>query len=284
MVESKRVDLNGVHTAELDMLKAVAELCEKHHIRYTLYCGTLLGAVRHGGFIPWDDDVDLAMPLKDYRRFQAVAYELPSRFVCSHLDNRENHYCLWTRITAEGTTAMSPEEARISGLHWGLFLDIYPFIGAFKTAFGIKLQSALLHTAQRFRRVVYYRACDDRGMVKEFLYHIPASLRRALSNALLKIAVRDPEQCERIGTIDAMPFDGKFLRDDWLHMTKLKFEDSEFRAPEKYDKILRVMYGDYMQLPPVECRQGHVLNDGRGARIMDPHRDFREYQREILGS
>ena len=284
MTENRGPDLEAIHAVELDMLKAVADLCEKHQIRYAIYCGTLLGAVRHGGFIPWDDDVDLAMPLKDYRRFQAVAEkELPSRFVCSHLDNRKNHYCLWTRITAEGTTAMRAEEARVPDLHWGLFLDIYPLIGAFRTDRGVRLQSWMLLTAQRFRRVVYYRACNDGGAVKRFLYHVPFPARRALSNALLKLAIRDPDKCERVGTVDAMPFEGKFLREDWREMTTLQFEDAVFRAPAQYDKFLRIMYGDYMQLPPEGWRHDHVYDDKTGVRIMDPHRDYREYQLEILG-
>ncbi len=283
MTESSSIDFDAVHAVELDMLKAVADLCEKYNIRYTLYCGTLLGAVRHGGFIPWDDDVDLAMPLKDYRRFQAVARELPDRFICSHLDNRNNHYCLWTRVTAEGTTAMSAEEARIPDMHWGLFLDIYPFIGAFRTTWGIRLQSTLLLFAQRFRRVVYYRACNDGGAVKSFLYHVPFFIRKAISDALLKMSMRDPEKCERIGTIDAAPFDGKFLQKDWQEMTTHRFEDREFRIPVQYDKILRRIYGDYMQLPPVECRQGHAFVREQGKRIIDPYKDYRDYQREILG-
>ena len=71
--DGKKTDLSAVHKAQLEMLKAVAAVLEEHKLRYCLYCGTLLGAIRHKGFIPWDDDIDLVMPLKDYRKFLRIA-------------------------------------------------------------------------------------------------------------------------------------------------------------------------------------------------------------------
>lgn len=279
--ESKDIqqyDMDAIHAVELDMLKAVARLCEEHGLRYYIYCGTLLGAVRHRGFIPWDDDVDIAMPLKDYRRFQRFAAELPSRFTCTHLDNEPANYCLWMKIRAEGTTGMDPALASV-GIPWGLFLDIYPFIGAAKTGFGIKLQNLLLKAARALRSAEVYRALRVPKLYRRIICAVPFSIRRTISNLLLKIAMKDPEKYERIGTIDSVDFDGKFAREDWDDVILLKFEDSEFCAPARYDKVLRRMYGDYMSLPPEGQRRVH----NKQHQIIDPHRDYREYQREILG-
>ena len=71
--DSKRTDLSDIHAVQLEMMKTLAAVFEKNGLRYALYCGTLLGAIRHRGFIPWDDDVDLVMPLEDYRRFLRLA-------------------------------------------------------------------------------------------------------------------------------------------------------------------------------------------------------------------
>ena len=275
----KEIDIAAVHNAELSILKAVDTLCEKHGIRYSLYCGTLLGAVRHHGFIPWDNDIDLAMPLKDYRRFLRIAEELPDAYVCSHYGNTRDFFFPWARVTSSGTTCMDPQLASLD-IPMGLFVDIYPFIGEAKTRWGFLLQSKLLVVARRLRTVALYRARNDGGVVKKILYGIPFPVRKAVSDCMLFFAMRDPEKAERIGTIDSAPFSGKFAREDWQEMTRLRFEDGEFPAPAKYDGILRRMYGNYMQLPPVEQRT--IRNKDNLEAIIDPHRDYQEYRKEFL--
>ena len=273
------VDMNAVHGVELDILKEIDVLCEKHGIRYTLYCGTLLGAVRHGGFIPWDDDVDIAMPLKDYNMFLRVACELPERFLFTHYGNDRISPWPWIRVIAKGTTQI---EDGLVGLDvpWGLHADIYPAIGVWSFPGGDKLQNAFIKTARVLCSADRYRVMRDRNLIKRIVIMLPFWFRRTVANGLLKLAMRDPEKSEWVGTIDAAPFEGKFLWEDWKEMTRLRFEDGFFPAPANYDKILRRMYGDYMQLPPVEQRTGHV-SDSRGG-IVDPYRGYEEYRRELL--
>ena len=102
----KNVELTEIHKIELEMLKAVTALCDRYSLRYSIYCGTLLGAVRHKGFIPWDDDIDLAMPLEDYRWFLEHADELPEGFSCIHRGNTPDYQWLWAKVAADGTTYM----------------------------------------------------------------------------------------------------------------------------------------------------------------------------------
>ena len=273
------MSIREIQQVELDMLTAVDELCRRHGIRYTLYCGTLLGAIRHGGFIPWDDDADIAMPLEDYRRFLACAHELPAGFVVQTPANTRDYFELWAKVCADGTTCLDVDAAQLN-VHWGVSLDVYPFIGAARTAWGESVQTRLLRAAKLLRTVDYFRCRKDRDSVgKRILYHVPFGLRRAVSNLLLRLAVRSPERSERIGTLDAMPFAGKFRRETWREMTAASFEGRRFPIPTDYDGILRTMYGDYMQLPPEWARVGHN-NDGRRL-IQDANRDFRWYQREL---
>ncbi len=271
--------IEEIQAVGLKMLKAVASLCEKHGITYTLYCGTLLGAVRHGGFIPWDDDVDIAMPLEDYRRFLQVAHELPAPYVLQTLDNRKAFYWMWARVCADGTTMMRRESAA-ADLHMGIWLDIYPFIGAARTKFGQRVQRFLLRGATGLRRAEYHKACHDASRPIQWIaMAMPFRLRRWISDLCLALATRDPERSRTIGTIDAAPFSGKYGRDDWKQLTRARFEDREFAIPVNYDRLLRIMYGDYMRLPPEEERHGHYTDS---ELIVDAHRDYREYQKELL--
>ena len=276
--EINEYGIDAIHAVELDMLKAVAHLCEEHGLRYSIYCGTLLGAVRHKGFIPWDDDVDIAMPLKDFRRFKKVAHELPERFSCICFDNTPDSIWPWIRVVADGTACIPLEYAKLN-VPWGFSLDIYPMIGAADTKLGQKLQNILLFAARRLQFVSVYRARQDKGIVKRILYCIPYPVLKALSGFILRIAMRDPEKSRRVGTVDALRFEGKFDREDWKEMTRLPFENAEFSAPTAYDKILRTMYGEYMTPPAPSHRVPHFLKDKK--YIVDPGRDYRLYLQEL---
>ena len=271
------MDVREVQLVELDMLKAVAELCEKHGLQYTIYCGTLLGAVRHKGFIPWDDDIDVAMPLKDYRKFVKLANELPERFFLQTLNNKKDYFNLWVQVCANGTTFMDRRLATLN-THMGISLDIYPFIGAFRNPRLVRLQQLMLETARYLRSAKVHRFIPGKyPKAERFVRIIPYFLRRLGSDILLKIAMRDPDKSERIGTIDAAPFESKYPKEWWKEMIRLPFEDTEFPAPAAYDKVLTRMYWNYMQLPPEAERKAHINE----MTIVDTKRDFREYQREL---
>ena len=279
LMEAKKADLTELHKIQLKILKAVVALCEKHNLRYSLYCGTLLGAVRHGGFIPWDDDIDLTMPLKDYRCFQEHVKELSKEFICVHRDNTRDFYHLWTRVQLSGTTFM-PIHAAGLDVPWGIFIDIYPMIGVPNKIFRQKLQKWSLYLAKRLQHIEYYRVMRNPGWIRLLLSHLPFFLRRAVINTLLDINLCNTEEALRAGTLDGAPFEGKYAVKDWGEMTKLLFEDNYFQGPVRYDTILRRMYGDYMKLPPKEKQVPHLINDDV---IIDAHRDYRLYRKELLG-
>ncbi len=277
-MEEKKEVLAEIHRVQLKMLKTVVALFEKYDLRYSLYCGTLLGAVRHKGFIPWDDDIDLAMPLEDYRRFLEHADELPSDFVCEHRGNTSDCYQIWTMVLANGTTFMEIDFAQVEE-HQGLSLDIYPMVGTPNIFWLRRLQSCFLFVAARLQRAAYYRCMKNPGCARWLIAHCPDVFRRAVIDFIMWLCVIDPGSSEYIGTIDAASFEGKYKREEWKEMTKLPFEDAYYTAPAQYDKILRRMYGDYMKLPPKEKRVGHIKEN----KIVDMHRDYRLYRKELLG-
>ena len=255
--EINEYGMDAIHAVELDMLKAVAHLCEEHGLRYSIYCGTLLGAVRHKGFIPWDDDVDIAMPLKDFRRFKKVAHELPERFSCICFDNTPDSIWPWIRVVADGTACIPLEYAKLN-VPWGFSLDIY-------------LLSLLLICSLI---CLFSPALGEQEAARTYAFRFTMQLQESALSPGLRERARGYADL-----LDALRFEGKFDREDWKEMTRLPFENAEFSAPTAYDKILRTMYGEYMTPPAPSHRVPHFLKDKK--YIVDPGRDYRLYLQEL---
>ena len=279
--DSKRTDLSDIHAVQLEMMKTLAAVFEKNGLRYALYCGTLLGAIRHRGFIPWDDDVDLVMPLEDYRRFlRLAAKELPRGYVVLTPENSDTHIIPWAKVFLDGTTMMSKSQAAYD-THWGVYIDIYPMIGECPVRVLRKMQTIAIRFVKLLLSLDYF-LCLSRISWKGRLFRVlPLSLRRRIANCLLHLCMRPMEKSRRIGSVDAALFCGKYDRSWWEHMIKVPFEDAEFVVPAEYDRILTRMYGDYMTPPPKAWRYGHDY--GAGDMIYDTHKDYREYRKELLG-
>ena len=279
--DSKRTDLSDIHAVQLEMMKTLAAVFEKNGLRYALYCGTLLGAIRHRGFIPWDDDVDLVMPLEDYRRFlRLAAKELPRGYVVLTPENSDTHVVPWAKVCLDGTTMMSKSQAAYD-THWGLFVDIYPMIGEHPARVLRKMQTKTIQFIKTVLSLDYYQSLSCISWKGRLFRVLPLSLRRRIANCLLHLCMRPMEKSRRIGSIDGASFCGKYDRTWWEHMTKAPFEDAEFVVPAEYDRILTRMYGDYMTPPPKAWRYGHDY--GAGDMIYDTHKDYREYRKELLG-
>ena len=127
-MEHTYLTMDGIHAVCLDMLRAVDEVCRAENIQYFLSGGTLLGAVRHQGFIPWDDDVDLMMPRPEYERFLKIAAKrLPPRYELAFADRTEEYAFPWIRIcdrfTAVDDSGMQNARTRT------LFIDVFPIDG-----------------------------------------------------------------------------------------------------------------------------------------------------------
>lgn len=257
-----------IQNVSLQILKTVADICELQGYRYSLVYGTLIGAVRHHGFIPWDDDIDIMMPRPDYEELLKYLGAHISDF--PHLkvfncETCEDYPYMITRISDERYHIVVDNEKPYG---MGVFIDIYPYDGLGKTKrealkFGLKGDrlSSLCFQATRTHFTIGTTKSIFRKIIKlpVFLY---AKMRgkNHYQKKLSKLAgFKNYEESEFVGcAVWLSGGERDIFPKEWFDETiKLKYEEYEFNVPKEYDKVLKHIYGDYMQLPPEKDRIGH---------------------------
>ena len=273
------VSLRELQMEELRILCAIKEVCQKHKITYYLGCGTLLGAVRHKGFIPWDDDVDIIMPYKDYCRFLRIAQsELAPGFFVQNCNTDPNFYGAFTKVRSNGTTAMR-DNAEKYAIHHGVWVDIFP-LAPVNSEREHALKKKIVKYSNLLQMDNYVRA-NREAMKTEFghkvlnlldcLFVLPMWLRKMIHNLTLKSLFLSPKaECvAEIWNSVGVSFPEKYLGAG----TMLEFEGQNFCVPTCYHEYLELVYGDYMTLPPEGERKTHSL------RIVDLKRDYTFYMK-----
>ena len=268
-----------VQMIQLETLRDVARFCDAAGLRYFLHCGSLLGCIRHEGFIPWDDDVDLAMPLADYRRFEKLVPGTMTEKYTMLSPASRNHHLRWIKVCRNGTTYCQKKDLAYD-THWGISIDIYPLIGISSHPRVEKLQQKMSFAA-RFLLAADIRIARGDGSrgLHQYLAYLPRKIRVSWARLLLRLCSFDPDRYTRCCTIDGAPLEGKFQRSDFAEAVPGKFEGEYFDIPAAYERLLRIMYWTPKVLPPPEKRCGHYA---AGSFIADTHRDYRLYRKAYL--
>lgn len=272
--------MNELQKCELEILIEFDRICKNNNISYSLDAGTLLGAIRHKGFIPWDDDIDIMMPLKDYNRFLEVCKsELGSDYF---LQTAFNDFggSLYAKIRKNNTAAMEDWTKNIK-MHKGVWIDIFPTVGYKGEKY---LQKCLTSAAVADWLLgdCYYKDNFSSPnfkirLLSKFLSKIPLQLRRFIAKKVTKKIFVDSKGCEysyNVWTVSAK-LGANFLFDSSIQgeYTTAKFEGYDFSITKKYDEYLKTLYGDYMQLPPEDKRtSGHKII------VLDLENDYTKYE------
>lgn len=247
----------------LDILKVIHELCEKHQIQYTLIAGTLLGAVRHKGFIPWDDDCDIAMLRKDYERFLAIAEkELPKGYFLQTKKTDPKFFLNFAKIRKDGTKIIEFRETGNEEYHHGIYVDIFPF-DYYKYEWFIDW----MHWTQtvRDRRLKYRKGSIKRSLVTIYtniilLIPVQVSLMFKRYFEKHKEYFSNPEYEYASYGLECCPV-FKIKKDDLIptRIVEKAFEGFDFYCANNPDGVLRGNFNDkYMELPPVNQRKTHA--------------------------
>ncbi|MBO4847606.1 MAG: LicD family protein [Clostridia bacterium] len=257
-------NLKKIQDTELKILEAVTDLCEKHGITYFLDSGTLLGAIRHNGFIPWDDDVDIAMPYKDYKHFLEIAQdELGPDYFIQNYETSDQFYRSYTKVNLNGTTVL-PRDWEYWNIHHGAWIDVFPMFYSDSDR-DIRKKRRLYKISTILQEKNYYYSCMKHSkptLRTVFTYSIlslidllPIKSRKKLHKSLLDrvFSKQDGKYICRCGLFVWKYDKSDFMEIDCYH----KFEHLSLRIPSEYEKILHHDYGDYMQLPPEDKRGVH---------------------------
>lgn len=254
-------------------MKQIAKICEEQHLCYSLAYGTLLGAIRHKGFIPWDDDLDIMMPRPDYERLLAYLDDKREEIrplEVLNIKTRRNYPHLITRIS-DSRYSLKVTNERDYGL--GTFVDIYVVDGIGDTPEeGTKAIRSMMNYPPLIFLATrkYYHFGTTKGWWKRmkkipaFIYTHIMGKNYFIKKLNQKLDKLDYDHSSYVGIAGwgELPKNParKVMRKEWLEETMLApFEDTEFRISRHYDEILRLNYGNYMQLPPEKDRYQHHL-------------------------
>lgn len=269
--------LKKLHDDILLIMDEIDRVCQQNNLKYYLIGGTLLGAVRHKGFIPWDDDLDIVMPREDMEKLIEISAEaLSPGFHLEWITTNNNYWCIFPKICLDHT--VFDEGKMQKGVKpIGIFVDIFPLD---KTG---GYQPELDVIKKRLKRYHYLSSCriSNGEALKTRLYRF---LSHFISNKnCYKLQRQTCVAASKHGESNYTNFGSQYsVRKQTMPITwygngvYMQFEDRMYNCPTEYEKVLESIFGsNYMQLPPLEKRRSHypkkvVFKDGMCMEFEDP--------------
>ncbi len=252
--------LRKLQLSELEILKELEKICCENGLTWWLIGGSLLGAARHGGFIPWDDDIDVVMPREDYERFLSLS--LPDTLAVRNERSDPKSLQLFTKLMRKGTVYREASR-RNTGLSSGIFIDIFP-LDYYPDTFLKYAEHRCMDLLFHFRmRGEYADAHKGKGLTKlmrEVLMGLARLLKRDAVSFMQEYAsyIRRAEAGTKVFIAAGAYGEKDISPAEWFRKTEyLPFEGSYMPVPCGYDSILRRVYGAYTELPPPEKRRPH---------------------------
>ena len=274
LVDEKRKKIWAV---ELDILLLFDTLCKEHNLTYFLMHGTLLGAVRHKGFIPWDDDIDVVMPREDYDKFLSLADSIKEPyFLQTPITDSESGFSI-AKLKNSNTTCVN-ELFKYQDMNFGIHIDILPLDNFVEEGAKERYEkiNALNIDASTYMRIKHPNLDEkNKERVKKYSGKTPKEIFEEVEKIASQFENKKTDKVT-VAPLTLYSLENNvFEREDFSDKVMCKFEGFEFPIPIGYDRLLKVMYGDYNILPPKEKR-----GVWHGGAIFEPDMPYKEYLKE----
>lgn len=274
-----------IWAVELDLLEEFDRVCTKHGIKYQIFAGTLLGAVRHGAMIPWDDDIDVALDRENWNRLCDIAQSefSPPYFFQTALSDRKI-YTPYARLRNSSTTAITSRKY-VPGYNFGIYIDVLVLDGMIEEPAKKRFKNLLLSMATKCC-TSYYGLFRARGFFGKVVAALLFPIIRILPYVWWvrihnEVAALWTEDASYLGLVSSFQFGEKYKipKTEFAELKRIKFEHITVCAPVASEKILTRIYGDYMRFPPASQR-GAWHN---GKIVFEPDVPYAEFKRTDIG-
>lgn len=267
--------MNELQNCQLELLKAFIKVCEKHNLTYFLVGGTCLGAVRHKGFIPWDDDIDVGLPREDYDKFIKLQKEFEgTNFFIQTFETDKKYSYNYAKLRDSSTTYIE-NFYKTTQFNHGVWIDIFPIDGfslddkepyesfAKKVKWTWKQVRPIYcwNLRRKFSLRTFFKDLGINIVALPFwFFNINHWRNRHVDKVVKKIPYKD---AKLVGNYFGTNFKREAMpKEIYDGVSRLTFEGIEVNVPKDYDKYLSLLYHDYMKLPPLDQQVGHHINSG----------------------
>ena len=257
MEKYHKVDADELKMIQLEILDKVAVFCEKNSIKYWIDCGTMLGAIRHKGYIPWDDDIDVGMLREDYDKFSKLFNNTNSKYRFSSVEVDPTFPFPFGKVIDSTTILYEPD--RRCGAKYSINIDIFPYDKAPQNKFLLKLMY-FKRDVYKSLRLAQMRILKPNGSIlKKFAIILTIGFSSLFpENYFCKKVISNSKKYSdsKSNYIGDFTSTGRFCCDKSIFdsFIDVRFEGNNYKIPSRYDEWLKAFYGDYMKLPPEKER------------------------------
>lgn len=264
--------LHKIQNTELEITDEIFRICEKNNLKCALVGGSCIGAIRHKGIIPWDDDIDLAMPRKDYEKFIDICKrELNSSYFLQCFETEQNCAYIFAKVRKNGTKLPEKYSKHIN-MHQGIWVDLFVYDNVSNNSLKRKFDNARVFFYKNLLIVkVGFKMPENRSKSLNIIYFLCKLFSNFFSNNFLKNRLNSiMKHYQNKNTLYIKPYGGAYgdtkelMPSNFFNdLITVEFNGRKFKTFKDYDYYLSRLYGDYMTPPPVEKRNGgnHYLAD-----------------------